>query len=236
MAIYEYKTRIRYSEIGPDQKLTITSLLDLFQNCSTFQSEDLGIGVNYLKEKKHAWVLSSWQIVIDNLPSFPDEVTIQTWSYGIKMAIGQRNFQLLDKNGKSLVRANSLWVYLDTDKLLPDRCPKSESDLYGIDPQIDMEPMPRKITIPEDMTALTPFEVKYYHLDTNNHVNNAKYIQAAAEYLPADTSYRIIRAEYKKSALLHDIIYPAIKQESDKVTITLSDSDNNIYTTVQFVK
>jgi len=235
MAKYSIKARIRYSEVGPDSKLTITSLLDLFQNTSTFQSEDLGIGVEYLKEKEKAWVLSSWQVVINKMPSFGDEVLVETWSYGIKMAIGYRNFRLADRDGNTLCMANSLWAYIDTKKLLPVRCPSEESDLYGISDPLEMEPVSRKIAVPDDMQPLESFEVKGYLLDTNNHVNNAKYIEAASDYLPDDFCYRTVRAEYKKSALIHDMIFPAIKIESDMVTVTLSDSNNNIYTTVQFL-
>ena len=236
MAIYKHKTRIRYSEIGPDSKLTLTALLDLFQNTSTFQSEDLGVGVSYLLGKNRAWVLSSWQIVINELPSFADEVVVETWSYGIKMAIGYRNFRLADSNGNTLACANSLWAYVDLAKALPIRCPIEECEMYGIEAPLKMEEMPRKIPVPEGMEELEPFEVKYYFIDTNNHVNNAKYIQAATEYLPNDFTYKTVRAEYKKSAVLHDIIYPRIKKESDKITVTLSDSNGKIYTTIQFLE
>ena len=37
---FEFESRVRYSETGPDQKLTLVSLVDYFQDSSTFQSED----------------------------------------------------------------------------------------------------------------------------------------------------------------------------------------------------
>ena len=235
MSIYEYKTRIRYSEIGPDKKLTITALLDLFQNCSSFQSEDLNVGVDYLHANNRAWVLSSWQVCIDDLPTFCDEVTLRTFPSGLKMALAYRNYEMLDKDGKRLACANSIWAYIDTVKLIPVRCPASEAETYGTHPALDMEPMPRKIEVPKAMEALEPFQVKKYFIDTNNHVNNARYVQAASDYLPSDFKYDIVRAEYKKSALLGDTIYPAINKEPGRITVTLSDSCGNIYTTVQFL-
>ena len=41
--MYTFDSRIRYSEVGEDKRLTLISLVDYFQDCSTFQSEDLGI-------------------------------------------------------------------------------------------------------------------------------------------------------------------------------------------------
>ena len=55
-------------EVDSAGKLSLESLLDYFQDCSTFQSEDLNIGVEYLKERNMAWILSAWQIVVERLP------------------------------------------------------------------------------------------------------------------------------------------------------------------------
>ena len=60
--MYSFKSRVRYSEINRDGLLDIPAVLNYFQDCSTFQSEQLGVGVDYLKKEKKAWVLSSWQI------------------------------------------------------------------------------------------------------------------------------------------------------------------------------
>ena len=62
--MYSFESRIRYSETGSDGKLTILSLMDYFQDCSTLQSEDLGVGLSYLLERNMVWVVSSWQIAI----------------------------------------------------------------------------------------------------------------------------------------------------------------------------
>ena len=36
--MYTFDGRVRYSEVGEDGLLTMQSLLDYFQDCSTFQS------------------------------------------------------------------------------------------------------------------------------------------------------------------------------------------------------
>ena len=49
--MYSFNSRIRYSELDETGRLRLESLLDYFQDCSTFHSEDIGLGVDYLKER-----------------------------------------------------------------------------------------------------------------------------------------------------------------------------------------
>lgn len=49
--MYTFDSRIRYSETDSEGKLTMASLLNYFQDCSTFHSEDVQLGVDYFKEQ-----------------------------------------------------------------------------------------------------------------------------------------------------------------------------------------
>ena len=79
--MFEFESYIRYSEVDSNRNLSLLSLLDYFQDCSVFHSEKLGIGVDYLNSINAAWVLSSWQIRINELPKLTDRVKVQTWPY-----------------------------------------------------------------------------------------------------------------------------------------------------------
>lgn len=50
--MYEFDSRVRYSEVDHHGTMTVPALINYFQDCSTFQSEDLGIGTTVLKEEK----------------------------------------------------------------------------------------------------------------------------------------------------------------------------------------
>ena len=45
--MYSFQTRVRYSECNNHHEATLTALLDYLQDCCTFQSEDLGIGLDF---------------------------------------------------------------------------------------------------------------------------------------------------------------------------------------------
>ena len=70
--------------------------------------------------------------------------------------------------------------------------------------------------MPENGEAGEPFAVQKHHLDTNHHVNNGPYIQMAREYVPEGFPIRQMRAEYKKSALLGNMINPVTAFEDGK--------------------
>ena len=69
--MYTFQSRVRYSELDPERKLSIASIVDYFQDCSTFHSEQLGVGLDYLEERDMLWVMSYWQIVIDRYENSP---------------------------------------------------------------------------------------------------------------------------------------------------------------------
>lgn len=79
--MYSMKSRVRYSETDSGQKMTFQALTNYLQDCCIFQSEDLGIGVDYLKEHAQAWFLASWQIVVERLPVLGEKITVKTWPY-----------------------------------------------------------------------------------------------------------------------------------------------------------
>ena len=149
--IYQFDSRVRYSEVDENRRITLLSILNYFQDCSSFHSEKIGFGIDYLKEKQCAWVLSSWQIVLGELPVFGQEITVQTWPYSFKGFLGERNFCIRDEKGEKLAWANTLWTYVDLKTGHPTRVPKEEQEAYVLHEKLDMDYAPRKIALPEEM-------------------------------------------------------------------------------------
>ena len=48
--MFEFTSKVRYSETDSEGKLSLPALLDYFQDSSTFQSEELGLGIEYTKD------------------------------------------------------------------------------------------------------------------------------------------------------------------------------------------
>lgn len=60
--MYAFDSRIRYSETDSEGELTLNALLNYFQDCSTFHSEDVGLGIGYMKEIGTGMGIILWQI------------------------------------------------------------------------------------------------------------------------------------------------------------------------------
>lgn len=233
--MYSYDARIRFSEIDSEGKLTLVSLLNYFQDCSTFQSEDLGLGVEYLKERNLVWVMSSWQIVIEEFPTLCEKVKVGTIPYNFKNFLGSRNFVMTDVSGKYFAKANSLWSLLDTRTGKPALPNREMLEGYKVEEKIQMDYAPRKIAVPEGGQMLEPVKVKKHHLDTNHHVNNGQYVAIAMEFLPDNFDIKQMRAEYKQQAFLDDEFCPYVVQNERQYVISLLDKCGKPYAIVEFL-
>lgn len=234
--MYEFHSRIRYSEVDSSGRLTLEALLNYFQDCSTFHSEDLGVGIEYLEKRHVAWVLSAWQIVVKRYPGLCEQVVIGTAPYEFRSFMGSRNFQMKTAEGELLACANTLWTLMDMESMRPVRPTEEMIQAYVLEERIPMDYAPRKIAIPDGEGGDgQPIEVKKHHLDTNQHVNNGQYVQMAMEYLPEGFEIGQMRAEYKKQALLGDLVCPIIYETDEKLcTVVLNNQESQPYCIVEF--
>lgn len=234
--MYFFDGRIRYSETDRDGKLTLSSLINYFQDCSTFHSEDLGMGVGYLARHHLVWVLCSWQIVVERYPRLCERVKIGTAPYEFKSFLGSRNFVMMTEDGEYLAKANSLWSLLNTDTGKPTAPPEEMIQGYTLSDKLEMEYAPRRIAVPEGGNDGEIIVVKKHHLDSNNHVNNGQFVDMAMEFLPSDFVVGQMRAEYKKQALLNDALYPHVAQDNGRTVVSLNDGTGRPYAIVEFTE
>lgn len=231
---YMFKSRVRFSESDHHQQITLPGIINYFQDCSTFQSEALGVGVEACMERGRGWVLSSWQVEVDRYPKFGETVAVRTWACGFQGLYGYRNFCLEDEEGRMAAYAFSVWVYMDMKKGRPIKVDEEEVKRYGYGDPLAMDYASRKIALPKETKAGTPFPVRRYHIDTNEHVNNCQYVQMAQEILPDPEGIFKMRAEYKKSAVYGDMIYPEYAKEEDREVASLCDEAGKPYALVEF--
>lgn len=230
---YSFESRVRFSEIDHTKKITLPGIINYFQDCSTFQSESLGLGVDYFAEHGKAWVLSAWQVEVERYPSLCESVRIHTWASGFKGFLGNRNFCMTDEKGQAVARANSIWAYMDMRKGRPVRPLPEEIEAYGTGEPLEMEPVSRKIEIPEKLEEKEAFSVRKYQIDTNEHVNNCQYVHMALEALGEELTVRKMRVEYKKSAVYQDVIIPRVARENGRIVAVLDGTDGQAYAVVE---
>ncbi len=232
--MYSFDSRIRYSEVNQQGVLRTDALINYFQDCSTFQSEDLGVGVAWLTQRNRCWIVNSWQIKVVRYPKLGETIKVYTWPNSLKGILGTRNFKLTDQNGDLLAVANSLWTFFDTEHLRPAKITEDILNRYEMEPEFEADWEGRKITLPQEMEEREPFFVRTNHLDTNYHVNNGQYILMAQTYLPEGFETKELRVEYKKAAVLGDEIFPHVYKEESRIIVSLTDENKRPYAVAEF--
>lgn len=247
--MYSFTSRVRYSEIGQDGRLTIPALVDYLQDCTTFGSEELGLGPAHTAKTGLAWLLSAWEIEISELPRFGEKICVSTWATGFAGLHASRNFTVRregDEAGAApLVRADSSWFMFDANKGRPVRTPKEESTPYLEDARddapLDLPPIPRMVRVEGEGVATCPITVTSAHLDTNHHVNNAQYVSLALGVLD-EGEVRLpctLDVHYSQAAKLGDVIYPHIHRDEQAedgraaTVVTLDDEAGKHYALVR---
>lgn len=231
---YTFKARVRFSEIGEDGRLTLPGILNYFQDCCMFHSEAVGQGMEAVKNRKSAWVLSSWQVIINQYPYMGEEIITGTAPYEFKGFLGSRNFVMDKPQGERLAYANSYWTHLDAETGFPKKLTEENIAGYVLEKKLDMEYEPRKILVPKHTEQREQFQIQKHHLDTNHHVNNSQYVQMAMDFLPEGFLVRQMRAEYKKQAVLNDVIYPEVSYEQDRVVVILNNKEHLPFANIEF--
>ncbi len=233
--MYTIDSRVRFSEVDHNETITLPGIINYFQDCSTFHSEDIGLGMDYLKEQGKVWILSSWQVVADRYPRIGERIDVSTWATGFRGLFGTRNFRMRDEQKNTVAYANSVWVFMDVKKGRPARPEASDIEKYGTEPPLDMDYASRKISLPEITVKKDPFPVRKYHIDTNEHVNNCQYVQMALEVLEKEMKVKQVRVEYKKSAVYNDSILPKVAEENGRTIVELCDMDEKPYAVVELI-
>ncbi len=233
-----YDDRVSYSDLDEDRRVTPQAILGFCQDSCIFQSEDDGVGIDYMRERHIAWILNSWEVLFFELPGLGQDIRTSTWPYVYKDFYANRNFTMKAPDGKLFAAANSVWVLMDTEKMRPARVPEEIVEAYREDtlPMIEYAWAGRKISVPDGGEERPPILVPRSFLDTNRHMNNCKYVEVATDCLPEGFSYNRLRVEYRKSAMMGDELCPVVYPDSGdgRVTVAIRDSDGRIDAIVEY--
>lgn len=240
--MYSFDSKVRYSECDEHGRLSLLSLINYLQDCSTFNSERINRGVGYMASRNQAWLIAAWQIEIERLPHFFDDIRVSTWCHTMGRTLASRNFVISDADGNQLVRADSLWFVFDFAKGRPVRITEDQHIYLTDEPPLDMPETKRRLPVEGPSVEAPPVVVSEMHLDTNRHVNNAQYIGMATNALAAiaspDAPDRVddierICVQYKNQALLGDTIVPHVHGDDRVCTVDLANPDGESFAVVR---
>ncbi|MCD8020837.1 MAG: thioesterase [Clostridiales bacterium] len=213
--MYEMNIQVRYSEVDRFGKVRLHQLLDYFQDCSTFHSISLGFGRTGAEDEQHSWYLLSWDVEVRRYPKLSERLKVTTEPYKMKGFYGYRRYKIFDEAGNDIAEADTIWIYMDIEKMIPAKIPLRVADTYIPEKVDETVKAKRKLAADGDWKEMEQILVSKYFLDSNMHVNNTCYVLWAEDVLPEGYHVNRVKVDYRQSSRLNDVIrIYAIEEES----------------------
>lgn len=203
-ATTEKEYDLRFYDVDYKRRLTVSRMINFFEDTVLYQSERLGVGLDYLHHNKIAWIVNQWNIRIERYPQFPEKIRVKTVADGIYKFYGFRRFEILGSDNTKMVAADSTWVLIDAESRRPMKIPEYFYQAYGIDRELTDDSKVLKLREPLRVDSEKEFRVRWTDMDINNHVNNVKYFEWIYESMPHDllAGYflKTVKLTYRKEA------------------------------------
>ena len=231
--MYEMKIRVRYSEVDRDGIARLHQILEYFQDCGTFQSEELGLGVEEDQKNHRAWYLIAWNVKIIRHPRMSEYIDVTTQAYKMRGFYGYRRYSIIDEQGETIVSAEAIWILMNTQKMLPMKVTQEIADIYVEKDADKTVRINRKIADDGEWKEYEPIEVTKQYLDSNNHVNNTVYALWTEDILPEGACAKEVRIDYRKAAMFKETIKVFVQQQEDIFKVKYIKPDGEIAALVE---
>ena len=193
---------IHYFNTNHKLKLSVVSLMQFFEDIALLQSEEREVGLNYYKENNIAWVLHQFEIRINEYPKFRDKIVLRTFPTSYLRFYAHRAFQIFNENDDIIITADSIWIFVDTITKKPKTVIDDMYNAFCITPGKNELKKLEEVKQLTEVNYEKEFTVRWSDIDTNNHVNNVKYVVWALETMPLEIlnekDIELIRIAYKK--------------------------------------
>ena len=113
MNYYSYRTKIAYSDLGEGGTLSATGALRILQEAACDASAAVGCSPMQLIRGGKAWVLCAWKLRLGRKMEWGEELEVRTWPRRMENHTSDRDFEVLDREGKLVFAASSRWLLLD---------------------------------------------------------------------------------------------------------------------------
>ena len=204
-------------------RLTMGVLGNHLLNRAGFHASDRGFGIATLNEDNYTWVLSRLAVELDEMPYQYEDFSIQTWVENVYRLFTDRNFAILDKEGKKIGYARSVWAMISMNTRKPaDLLTLHSGSIvdYVCDEPCPIEKPSRiKVASKEPAAALV---AKYSDIDINGHVNSIRYIEHILDLFPIEM-YRERRIRRFEMAYVAESYY------GDELTLFMDDAGEGVY-------
>ncbi len=189
--------------------LKINALFNIFEELADTHSGMLGHGQDKAVSLGHTWLIHKVKLRFQDFPRLGHQIKVCTAPQGIAGLTTIRNFQVWNHHKNIIAEATSSWILVHQESKRPQRIHKVIDNI----PQVELLHSIldfSKLSMPPTASTTQQRVISYSDLDSNNHVNNSRYIEWITDSFPVDflAQHRIkeFQIEYQAEGKKDEII------------------------------
>ena len=212
---YQMKMKIPFDMADMNGHIKLPDVILLSLQVSGMQSIELGVSDKAILENYNlVWIITDYDIEVDRLPRFAEEITIETEALSYNRLFCYRRFTIYDEAGQDLIHMMATFVLMDRDSRKVHAVEPEIVAPYQSDFDKKLIRGPKYEYLEEPISK--DYHVRFYDLDMNGHVNNSKYLDWIFEVMGADflTHYipKKINLKYVKEVRPGGVITSAVER------------------------
>lgn len=232
---------INIYDVDTNLKCKFSSLTNYIWDVVISQSDALGETYEGLVNNC-IWVLLKYDIKIYEYPRFKEVINVDTDVLGVKKIYGYRSNTIRNSSGKIVAEVVSTAILIDIEKRRPMKISPDQFHIYGIKGDLEGNiPLDDLLKV-ENEDCSMDFLIRRSDIDSNGHVNNAKYMEMAIETLPSyiiNNKLSNIKVLFKKETAYGDIVHVSsqiiVNNDTSYTTVhIITNNDGKTLTKLQF--
>ena len=194
---YSYNLSVDVHDLDPNGVARCSSLMKYMQTAAQSQLTENGMSYDELYRQKRAFILSKIKMEFEEPLRAYDTLTAVSYPCESRGYSFLRCYSL-SRGSKTVGRAASVWALIDTETrgLI-----KVQDFPLGIEAEASTDLALSRFILPPDAVSVGTYKVVYGDLDQNRHMNNTRYPDMYANFLPLNGKYiKSISISYQNEA------------------------------------
>lgn len=181
---YQTTHEVAYYECDINQTMTFPAMLGVAIKTSEEQSAQLDRGPDVIAGYGLTWIITSYHILVTRLPKVGEQIQVATQAKEYNKFFCYRYFWLLDEQGNELVKIEAVFALMNPETRKVSSVPDEIVAPFGSEKIKRIKRYPKIDPITNGQSL--PYRVRFYDIDSNQHVNNAMYFNWLLDVLGYD--------------------------------------------------
>ncbi|WP_295731496.1 acyl-[acyl-carrier-protein] thioesterase [uncultured Limosilactobacillus sp.] len=185
---FKLQHQVNYYECDPSGHLSLSTLVALMILASEKQNAQLGVDEHVTKQLGGGWVIIDYEAHFEQAwPSENDVIQFETQIVAYNKYFVVRQFTIKDHDEQIIGTVNGLFIYMDLAKRRMTKIPDKIMAPYEATSCLRLPKVarPDKVAL-TDAWQTQQYRVRYFDIDYNGHVNNARYFDWMLDTLDHD--------------------------------------------------